>query len=357
MKIVLLNLFLILSAASIFGQQADTLLNRKMDPIAGKYYSQAVELYKADKYDEAIVYLDSSIAVEKDFRTYFLKGQAQLKNADLAKAKVTFNEVLKIYPSFDKAYFSLAQIELRSGNYDGAISNYEKIVQLSASDSVKNKAKLLIDDTKNSKVEAEVNNFIKAGDDLVKSDKNTEALEQYEKAKALNNSPVASYKIGQIYAKLKKYDDAVKNFQNAIANDKKEENVKIYNNALYGIYIAIGNDELNSKKPKLDKALESFNSALKISESDIVHFYIGRVYSEKGKLPEALEEFQKAEQMKKSISDGALAFYKGVVYKKQNDKVKAKEEFTKAMEDPKYKKAADAQIKDLSAPKQKTGQK
>ncbi|MDP4116678.1 MAG: tetratricopeptide repeat protein [Bacteroidota bacterium] len=357
MKIVLLNLFLILSAINLFGQQADTLLTRKMDPLAGKYYSQAVELYKADKYDEAIVYLDSSIAVEKDFRTYFLKGQAQLKNADLEKAKATFNEVLKIYPTFDKAYFSLAQIELRSGNYDAAISNYEKIVQLGSTDSIKNKAKLLIDDTQKSKLEAQVSSLIKAGDEFAKTDKNTEAIEQYEKAKAINNSPVASYKEGQIYAKLKKYEEAVANFQNALANDKKDDNIKVYNNALYSVYIAMGNDELNSKKPKLDKALESFNSALKISESDIVHFYIGRVYTEKSKLPEALAEFQKAEQLKKSISDGALAFYRGVVYKKQNDKVKAKEEFTKAMEDAKYKKNAELQIKDMNAPKQKPVEK
>lgn len=354
MKIALVTLFLVLSVSCSFAQQADTLLTRKMDPIASKFYNQAAALYSDAKYDEAIVYLDSSIAVEKDVRTYLLKGNSHLKNSDLEKAKADFNEVLKMYPNFDKAFFALGQIELRNGNYDGAIANYEKIIQTNSDDSVKAKAQLLLNDSKTYKLEAEVNSHLKAGDDLAKADKNDEAIAEYNKAVLLNNNPVAFYKQGQIYSKLKKYDEAVKHFQGALANDKKEENIKIYNSALSGVYIALGNDELNSKKPKLDKALENFNNALQIAESDLIHFYLGRVYIEKMKLPEALAEFQKVEDTKKIISDGALAYYRGIVYKKQNDKVKAKEQFTKAMEDAKYKKNADLQIKDMNGPKQKT---
>jgi Ca-activated chloride channel homolog len=104
------------------------------------------------------------------------------------------------------------------------------------------------------------NTHIVAGNKLYREEKYDKALPEYMKAlKAEANSPVATYNIGNTYFRSKSYEEAVKTFDNTIANGV---NNTMKQNGFYNKGVAL------SKQNKLEESIEAYKMAVKLNPAD-----------------------------------------------------------------------------------------
>ncbi len=114
---------------------------QEMKPEAGKLYNEGNKLLKAGNYKGAIDSYNKALDIEKDYRTYYQKGVALKKSGDLDEAMNSFEEVIKAKPDFDAGYNALGGVYFSKGNYQKAIDNFEKVVETTKNNSVKNAVK------------------------------------------------------------------------------------------------------------------------------------------------------------------------------------------------------------------------
>jgi Tfp pilus assembly protein PilF len=103
-------------------------------------------------------------------------------------------------------------------------------------------------------------NYINKGVDQYKAGKMSDAEVNFKKGveKAPKNY-TAHFNLGDAYYKQKKYDDAIKSYQQALAESKTNvEKANVYHN--------IGNALLKDKK--IDKSIEAYKQALKLNPDD-----------------------------------------------------------------------------------------
>ena len=105
------------------------------------------------------------------------------------------------------------------------------------------------------------NTHIVAGNKLYREEKYDKALPEYMKALELEaNSPVATYNIGNTYFRSKRYEEAVKTFDDAIANG--DTNMTMKQNGFYNKGVAL------SKQSKLEESIEAYKMAVKLNPAD-----------------------------------------------------------------------------------------
>ena len=132
----------------------------------------------------------------------------------------------------------------------------------------------------------------------------------YGKSAALLNSldaksPQKSYDIGNAYYKAKKYDEAIKAYENAKGVD---EATRLHN---------IGNTHFQKKE--LDKAIESYEEALKLKEDEETKFNLELAKKQKQKQEEEKKKQEQKDKDKKKKDD-----------KKKDDKKDQKDKNNKA---------------------------
>jgi tetratricopeptide (TPR) repeat protein len=76
---------------------------------------------------------------------------------------------------------------------------------------------------------------------------------------------------------------------------------------------------------------------------------LGKTYTEKKKYDLALQSFDKALSIKKTVTEGAIGYYKGTLYKQKGDLDKAIEFFKQGLTDEKFKKACKSEIDNTTA--------
>lgn len=383
---VLSTLF-IFSISSAYAQQDTTTQQdtskagqQSMDPQAAKYYNSAVENMKAGKYQEAITSADSSLQVAKDYRTFFLKGQALLKTGSLQDARTAFQSSIALDSTYDQSLYALANADLALKNYGEAINYYKKAADVTKNPKLKADAESSMELAhKNTAIE-----FYNKGNELQKANKFDEAVKSYDQALAIDPKDFKSfYQKGLALSKLDKSDDAIKAFNQAIAeNDslapayiaiggllttKKdyEGALKNYEKALSvtnnenlktgiqeGItrtYLVLGTQYMKEKK--YDKAIETFKKAADATSSDQAYLGLAKAYIDRKQYNDALTALQNADKNKKTVTPGAIAFYTGVVNYEKGDKTKALDSFKAASEDATYKKASQSYITRINAEK------
>lgn len=236
---MMLNKFfqLVLSVSLLF---TAVTIAQEMKPEAGKLYNEGNSLLKAGNYNGAVDKYEQALAIEKDYRIYYQKGVALKKSGKLDDAKIAFEECLKLSPNNEAALNALGGTYFSMGEYEKAIETFEKVLNNSKNNSVKDKVK------KNMSLA-----YTKLGNQAMSTGNANKAVEYLTKAVELDKYDAAYLLLAQLYQELGQYDNSIK-----AAEDALKYRSKINKG---GAYYFMG---LSYKgKGDMAKAKEMFNQA------------------------------------------------------------------------------------------------
>jgi tetratricopeptide (TPR) repeat protein len=375
-----LNILFIFSISAYAQQDTTKAGQQSMDPQAAKYYNTAVENMKSGKYQEAITSLDSSLQIAKDYRTYYLKGQALMRSGNIQDARIAFLSSVALDSTYDQSLYSLANASLALKNYNEAIYYYNKVASVTKNPTLKSDAESAIKlAQQNTAID-----FYNKGNELQKANNFQEAIKNYDQALAIDPNDYKSYyQKGLALSKLDKDDDAIKalnqalavrdsfdlayialgglltakkDYEGALKNYEKALAVTTNDNLKSGIQDGIGRTYLvlggqYAKEKKYDKAIETYKKATESSNADQAYLGLAKAYIDRRQYNDAMTALQNAGKSKKTVTDGAIAFYTGVVNYEKGDKAKALDSFKAASQDATYKKASQSYITRINAEK------
>ena len=370
-------------AANAEAQQGDV-SNSTMDPKAATYYNSAIQFMKSGQYENALTSLDSSLMIAKDYRMYYMQGQANLKLGKTAEALTSFGESVKLNPEYDMGYMAIGNTHLALKEYEQAINDFKKVTEVTKDASTKEKAEESIKFSTN----AQSIEFYNKGNELSKQSNFEEAIKNYDLALSISKDPKYYYQKSLALSKLSKtkeaedalnaavaldetfdlgyvalaniqttnkdYAGAVKNYEKALAvtkNDNLKTNIPDY---ISKTYLVAGNNSYKDKK--YDQSIEWMQKSVSTSPSDAAYLGLVKAFIEKKKYADALTSLDSVKALQKTVKDEAIAYYKGMVHLNKGEDSKAIENFTIALNDPSYKKASQSQIDYIKA-KQKGNKK
>jgi tetratricopeptide (TPR) repeat protein len=188
---------ILISLANAFSQD--------MNPEAGKLYNEGNKMLKAGNFDGALQQYNQALNFEKDYRIYYQKGLALKSLGKNNDAKNAFEEALKLKPGFEAGYNALGGVDFATGNYQGAITNFEKVLEVSKNNSVKNKVK------KNLSLA-----YTKLGNDAATSGNTSKAIENLTKGAEYSNYDAAYLSLAKLYSELGQWDKTISASENAL---------------------------------------------------------------------------------------------------------------------------------------------
>ncbi len=176
-----------------------------MNPEAGKLYNAGNDMLKAGNYNGAVENYDNALKIEKDYRIYYQKGIALKKSGKNDDAQAAFEEVIKMKPDFEAGYNALGGVFFTKGDYQKAIDNFEKVLEIADDNKTKNAVK------KNLSLA-----YTKLGSEAM-SDGNTEkAIANLKKAVENNNYDAAYLSLAKVYSENGEYDKSIEAAENAL---------------------------------------------------------------------------------------------------------------------------------------------
>lgn len=181
------------------------IIAQEMNPDAGKLYNEGNSLLKAGNYTGAIDNYDKALAIEKDYRIYYQKGVAQKKARDLDGATQSFDECIKLKSDFSGAYNALGGVYFQKGDFNAAITNFEKVLTLTDKSNIESIVK------KNLSLA-----YSKLGNDELSSGNSTKGVEYLKKAIEFNNYDAAYLSLAKIYSELGEWDNSIAASENAL---------------------------------------------------------------------------------------------------------------------------------------------
>jgi tetratricopeptide (TPR) repeat protein len=336
--------FTILINSGINAQQSESSSANEMDPNAASYYNDAIQFMKAQQYQDALKFLDSSLMVSKDYRSYFLQGQAYLKLEQVDNAKKSFNESLKLNPNFEMGWMGSGDAHLAAKEYDLAVNDYKKAAEVSQNPEVKKNAEESIKRIANAKAKEDYNKGIA----FLKANQFKEAEGSFKAAIATDESfDLAYIGLANAQAANKDYESAIKSYEKALSLTTDENLKKSIKVSVSKTYMVAGNNSYKEKK--YDESISWMMKSLEASPSDAAYLGLAKAYIEKQKYKDAGSALDSAKTVQKAVSDGAIAYYTGLVQLNMGEENQAIESFTEALTDPTYKKASQSQIDYIKA--------
>ncbi len=181
-----------------------------MNPEAGKLYNEGNSLLKAGNYNGAVEKYDIALGIEKDYRTYYQRGVALKKSRDLAGAKSSFEECLVLNKEFAGGHNALGGVYFSLGDYNNAITNFEKVLSLTSKEKTKKKVK------KNLSLA-----YAKLGNQQITNGNSTKAIEYLNKSVEYNNYDAAYLSLAKLYSELTQWDNSIAASENALKHRSK----------------------------------------------------------------------------------------------------------------------------------------
>ncbi len=381
----LTGIYICFISIMIIAQETGDSSNGKMDSKAANYYNTAIQLMKAEQFENALKSLDSSLMVAKDYRTYYLQGQANIKLGKINDAANSFNECVKMNPNYDMGWMASANAHLALKEYEQAINDFKKVAEVTKDPNVKKNA----DESINFTVNSQSVDFYNKGNELNKQSNFEEAIKLYDQALSISKDPKYFYQKGLALSKLNKnkeaedalkssvalndsfdigyvalaslqtlnkdYDGAVKSYEKALAVTKNGNLKTNINEAISKTYLVAGNNSFKDKK--FDLSIDWMLKSISVSPSDAAYLGLAKAYIEKKKYTEAMTALDDLKKVQKTVTDGAIAYYGGLIQLNKGDDNKAIVSFTAALNDPTYKKASQSQIDYLKAKQKGTNTK
>jgi tetratricopeptide (TPR) repeat protein len=101
---------------------------------AAKHYLQGVALHKDGKLDEAVAEYDRAVLLyPRCPEVHYNRGLAYRRKGgkiDLEKAAVDFSQAIDLAPKFTVAYSNRGFVSFKLGEYDGALADFRKVLEL-----------------------------------------------------------------------------------------------------------------------------------------------------------------------------------------------------------------------------------
>lgn len=176
-----------------------------MNPEAAKLYNAGNEKLKAGNYGAAIMNYDDALKIQKDYRILYQKGISQRKAGKLQDAKTTFEECIKLKSDFDGSFNALGGVLFSMGNLSEAISNFEKVLQISTSSSTKSTVKKNL-----------AKAYAKLGTSEISNGNSAKAIENLSKAVEFDNYDAAYLSLAKLYSETGNYDKSISASESAM---------------------------------------------------------------------------------------------------------------------------------------------
>lgn len=206
-----------------------------------EFYNKGNELYKQNKFDEAILSYDQALTISKDPKYYYQKGLAFSKLSKNKEAEEALRSSVALNDSFDIGYVALASIQTVNKDYDGAVKSYEKALAVTKNENLKTSINESISKT-----------YLAAGNNSYKEKKYDQAIDWMMKSITNSPSDVAYLGLAKSYIEKKKYNDAI------TALDSSKMMQKTVTDGAIAYYRGL----VQLNKGEDSKAIESFTVAL-----------------------------------------------------------------------------------------------
>jgi len=252
-------LFIIISCISYFMS-----FSQSTSELIGK----ADELVKTQDFDQAIAIYSQAIKLDStNAEFYYKRGFAYFYAAQYLQALPDFSQASILFPDHPDIYFMKARIESLMGDYDAAIYDYAKVIDLDSN---------------------YVQAYVHRAYAFLSTKQNTAAFIFFTKAinKDPNQPADVYYARGYTYQESGAYWQALEDYKKAIE----------LNPDLAGAYQNSGNCYYALKD--YEKALDCYGKSEKLQPDDSTVYYArGFVYLDTGFTEKACEEWNKALNM------------------------------------------------------------
>jgi tetratricopeptide (TPR) repeat protein len=286
------------------------------DPKNGAlYYKRAQQYYEKEKFQNALVDVKKAISIDSLNPDYYhLLSDAYLDIANSDEAIMSLYKVLKMYPNRVPTILKLSELKYMIEDYDGSIlllnealktdnQNAEAFYMLGVNFKALNKK---ANDQKDNKVAKDmetraINSFQTAAEmdsklsdawialgEIYEAKKDPKAIKYYESAVFSNPDYMQAYHAKAFYLQNNNRIPEAKAIYRSMVV-KEPSYIESYLNLGY-LYL---DDD------SLDLAYEQFNAMAGVAPTNHMGFYMrGIVNEKKGKLAEALKDFQSAYNLK-----------------------------------------------------------
>ena len=210
---------------------------------------------------------------------------------------------------------------LKAGNYNGAISNYEKALA----------------------IEKDYRIYYQKGVAQKKTNNLEGSKASLEECIKLKSDFEAGYNaLGGVFFSMGNYQEAINKFEKVLTLTNNASVTKKVKKNLSLAYTKLGNEAVSNGNSQ--KGVEYLNKAVANDNYDAAYLSLAKLYSELEEWDKSISASENALKYKSKITIGGPYFYMGVSYKGKGDTSKATEMFDKAKKDPTYKKTADYEL-------------
>lgn len=262
--------FLIVCLILSFGFISLVLAQEDPKVEAQKAYNEGLAFLKKNKRTEAITKLKEAIAMDPDLAVaYYALGIAYKGNKDKTNAEAMFKKTIEKDDKFSPAYNALGFFYSSEKKYDAAINTFKASLGINANDK---KA-----------------NFGLGYVYLQKKDYRN-GIQYFQKAvEAKENYSKAWVNLGICHHEVRQYNQAVEAFGMALTYEKKRT-------AKGDIYLRLGNSLLKLKRN--EDAILAYNDAISSTTKSYVkgaaNFGLGEIYKKNGNKQLAVRHFDAA---------------------------------------------------------------
>lgn len=190
----------------VFSVSADSLFpiaseqNAQKEQYAMRFLQKGLEEYTAGEYSQAILSFKQAVGLapqsDSAINAYDYIANSQIKQGDTEAAIETYKTLQKADSSRDATHISLGNLYYANDRFDEALGEYEQAVAINPS----------------------VTNRYALGQALLATDQAGRALTEFTQIKReAPTQPQGDFGIGQAYAKLERYDEAIASFKSAIS--------------------------------------------------------------------------------------------------------------------------------------------
>ncbi|MBD2441669.1 tetratricopeptide repeat protein [Dolichospermum sp. FACHB-1091] len=268
------------------------------------WLNYANQLWRSQKYAEAIKAVDKAISKKPDFyQAWYFKGVIFFSEKKDKEAITAFDKALKINPDFAQAWKLRGRALFILDKYSEALASFDKAIALSPN---------------------QFDLYYWRGLYLAQLKRFPESIEAYNQAiKFYPDYKLIYNSRGLSYVNLQKYQQAIDDFNQAIQLDPK--------NADYYHSRGLAYSLLN----KHQQAIDDFTQAIQLDPKNAEYYSIrGTAYTLLNKHQQAIDDFTQAIQLDPKNAQYYNA--RGLVYGGLEDYKKAIEDYTEAIRlDPK----------------------
>lgn len=244
------------------------------------YTSLGLAYQHLGQLDQAMAAYQQALALQPcDANTHNLLGELYQKLGKAEEALQEYQAAAQYAPDDFTAWHALGQILEKRGEMDEAKAAYEKAVALAESYLQQNPR------------DAAVTSMV--GLMYLLLGKTPQAIPMLEKAATLQPNADNHYALGNAYYEAGQFDEALAEYQAALAADPKH----------FDSAVRLG--DTYEKLGRTDEAIAAYRQALAFKDDADVHAYLGMLLAKQGRTAEAEAEYQASLR----LADNALAHF------------------------------------------------